>query len=239
MERHLGSVDKVKVAQKRKGCFQEWLGCEALTEFDFYKGSEKEKFAHAKEDSSFCCRLCCAPNHSFKMTVTEEGTKEEILSVDRPFVCCAVLPCCCFRKMTMSSGGKEIGNVEEKCYCCVPRFEINDAEGKAIYQMHQPTCVGGMCVNCCAEGNPCFGRGCCKAPFHVFPADMEDTDNGAEPSGKILKVMKSAAAEIFTDADVFEVDFPKDATTEQKGLVMGSAIFLNAIFFEAKGDEAS
>ena len=129
--------------------------------------------------------------------------------------------------------------VEEKCYCCVPRFEINDAEGKAIYQMHQPTCVGGMCVNCCAEGNPCFGRGCCKAPFHVFPADMEDTDNGAEPSGKILKVMKSAAAEIFTDADVFEVDFPKDATTEQKGLVMGSAIFLNAIFFEAKGDEAS
>ena len=114
VERHLGSVDKVKVAQQRKGCFQEWLGCEALTEFDFYKGTEKEKFAHAKEDSSFCCRLCCAPNHSFKMTVSEEGTKEEILSVDRPFVCCAVLPCCCFRKMTMSSGGKEIGNVSHR-----------------------------------------------------------------------------------------------------------------------------
>ena len=129
--------------------------------------------------------------------------------------------------------------IEEKCYCCVPRFEISDADGKAIYKMHQPTCCGGMCVNCCAEGNPCFGRGCCKAPFHVFPADMKDTDNGAEPSGKILKVKKSIASEIFTDADVFECDFPKDATTEQKGLIMASAIFLNAIFFEGQGDEAS
>jgi hypothetical protein len=68
---------------------------------------------------------------------------------------------------------------------------------------------------------------------------MEDTDNGAEPSGKILKVMKSMSAEIFTEADVFEVDFPKDATTESKGLLMGSAIFINAVFFEAQGEQAS
>jgi len=111
VERHLDSVESVKVAQKRKGCFPECLGCEAKTEFDFYKGTETDKFAHAKEESSFCCRLCLAPNHSFKMTVAEEGTSEEILSVDRPFVCCGGLSCCCFRSMDMTSGGKKIGNV--------------------------------------------------------------------------------------------------------------------------------
>ena len=118
VERHLDSVDKVKVAQKRKGCFQECLGCEASTEFDFYKGTEKEKFAHAKEDSSFCCRLCLAPNHAFKMTVAEEGTKEEIISVDRPFVCCGSCSCCCFRSMDMTSGGKKIGNVRRLSIAC-------------------------------------------------------------------------------------------------------------------------
>jgi hypothetical protein len=38
--------------------------------------------------------------------------------------------------------------------------------------------------------------------------------------------------EVFTDSDAFEVTFPEDAATDKKALLVGTSIFLNAIFFE-------
>lgn len=38
--------------------------------------------------------------------------------------------------------------------------------------------------------------------------------------------------EIFTDANAFEVDFPKDASAAQKGILAGAAIFINSMFYE-------
>jgi hypothetical protein len=113
----------------------------------------------------------------------------------------------------------------------VPRFVIYDGENNPMYKLHNPTCCAGMCVNCCAEGNPC-GKGCCKISFRIFPSDQSDTDGDAPYLGKILKKPKSLGIELFTDADAFEVDFPKEATVAQKGVLIGTSIFLNAIFFE-------
>jgi hypothetical protein len=48
----------------------------------------------------------------------------------------------------------------------------------------------------------------------------------------ILKKPKSVATEIFTDANAFEVDFPKDATADQKGILIGLSVFINSVFFE-------
>jgi len=46
-------------------------------------------------------------------------------------------------------------------------------------------------------------------PFSVFPASQEKT-NGREAAvaGKILRKPRSLASELFTDADVFDVDMP-------------------------------
>jgi len=88
-------------------------------------------------------------------------------------------------------------------------------------------------MDCCTEGNPCGGKGCCKVPFWIFNANDPNT-NGREVNkiGKILKVPKSLMTEIFTDANAFEVTYPKDATIEQKALITGSALLLDATFFE-------
>jgi hypothetical protein len=91
-----------------------------------------------------------------------------------------------------------------------------------------------MCVNCCAEGNPC-GKGCCKQSFRVYPADQSSTDGDAPYLGVILKKPKSLGTELFTDANAFVVDFPTDATADHKGMLIGTSIFLNALFFE--GDQ--
>ena len=74
-------------------------------------------------------------------------------------------------------------------------------------------------------------------PFHVYPVDKNGTSGGAEYAGKILKVPKSMAVEMFTDADTFGVTFPKKSKYEHKGLLIGTAIFLNANFFEGGQDD--
>jgi len=219
------------IRQTRRGWCQEIMGCEAKTEFKvFIDGTQ---VAHALEDAGCCCRCWCNPCHPFTMEVKELNTDAELLTVHRPCACCAgSCKCCCFQRASVTSGGQAMGSVKEQCYCCVPRFTLYDGKGNPIYKMHQPTCCCGCCVNPCTEGNPCCGVGCCKEPFHIYPADQKSTDGDAPYSGKIVKKAKSGATEVFTDADAFEVDFPSDATTDQKALLIGTSIFLNAIFFE-------
>jgi hypothetical protein len=50
--------------------------------------------------------------------------------------------------------------------------------------------------------------------------------------GVITKKPKSMATEIFTDAVAFKVDFPKDASVDQKGLLIGLSVLINSIFYE-------
>lgn len=237
LEAHVRSATKLGIRQTRKGWFQECLGCEARDEFKFFKDGEyPNEFATALEDSGCCIRFCCAPCHPYKMSVKEKGTDTELLSMDRPFRCpVGACKCCCYQTMSMTSGGQPIGRIDEKCFCCVPRFMAYDGQGKELYKMHSPTCCCGMCINCCAEGNPC-GKGCCKASFRIYPADQKDTDGDAPYLGVILKTPKSLKTELFTDANAFDLTFPEGASVNEKALLMGSAMFFNANFFERQGD---
>jgi len=38
--------------------------------------------------------------------------------------------------------------------------------------------------------------------------------------------------EAFTDANAFELIFPDGSTVAQKGVILGTSILLNAVFFE-------
>jgi hypothetical protein len=44
--------------------------------------------------------------------------------------------------------------------------------------------------------------------------------------------------EIFTDADAFVLDFPKDASADQKGILLGLGILINSIFYEGDQGQA-
>ena len=43
--------------------------------------------------------------------------------------------------------------------------------------------------------------------------------------------------EVFTDASAFEIDFPKNATADQKGILTGAAIFINSLFYETGNNQ--
>ncbi|KAL7487032.1 hypothetical protein ACHAW6_012628 [Cyclotella cf. meneghiniana] len=233
LETHLMPAQTLSIRQTRLGWFQECLGCEAKGEFKFFKeGQYPNEFATAIEDSGFCIRCCCAPCHPFKMTVAETGTNAELLSMDRPCACCVgACKCCCYQKMSVTSAGQNIGSIEEQCFCCVPRFVAYGGDGEKLYKIHSPTCCCGMCIDCCAEGNPC-GKGCCKVSFRIYPASQAKTDGDAPYLGVILKKPKSLATELFTSANAFDLTFPENASANQKALLVGSAIFFNVNFFE-------
>jgi len=236
LETHFGSTQKMSIRQTRKGWLQECIGCEAVSEFKWFETTDGKdaQFATSVEDSSCPARFLCCGCHEFSMVVNEAGTKNEIMTMHRPFACMpGACKCCCYQTMSFASGGKELGSIEEKYWYCIPRLEIKDGQGNAVYKVHPPTCCMGMCINICAEGNPCCGRGCCKVPFHIFPASQTDTDNGTPEIGKIVKVPKSLKTEFFTDADAFDLFFPQDSSVEQKALLAGTTIYLNANFFEA------
>jgi hypothetical protein len=174
--------------------------------------------------------------YPFTMQVNEVGTEAELLSIARPSTCAArACKCCSYETANFSSGGNPLGSIKETCYFCVPSFKIRDASGKAVYLLHRPTCLGGMCVNCCPEGNPCFGKGFSNVPLLVFDASAQNADGTEAPHlGKILEEPKSLTIEFFTGSNVFDVHFPAAATVEQKAMLVGTAVFLNAVFFERK-----
>lgn len=136
--------------------------------------------------------------HPFTMRVKEVGTESELFTVERPLACgVGACKCCCYQSAKISSGGADLAVIKEGYYYCIPTFNVTDAQtGEPIYKIHPPTCLGGLCVNCCTEGNPC-GKGCCKYPFWVFDANQTNTGGGeAEHLGKILKLPKSMAVEL-------------------------------------------
>ncbi len=54
-----------------------------------------------------------------------------------------------------------------------------------------------------------------------------------------MKLPKSLLVEFLSDAEAYDVTFPEQATVEQKALIAGSVLFINANFFEGEQDEGS
>jgi len=231
LKTHFADMEKLTLRQTRRGWLQECLGCEALNEFKYYK--EDVQIFHSLEDAACFCRICCTACHPFKTVVKEVNTGSEIITVDRPLKCpFNPCKCCLYQEATVTSGGAGLGSIKEQCWYCIPTMKVYDHEGKELYLVYPPTCCGGVCVNCCAEGNPCTSKGCCKESHRIYlPTDTKATTE--DPYlGIIFKRPKSMATELFTDAVTLDLEFPKQSTPAQKGLLTGLGLYINANFYE-------
>jgi len=224
LEPHSGLFFK----QTRKGCFQECLGCEAQTEFNIATMENKEDdILYAIEETNCCLRFFCGRFRPFDMNLHETNRDGPVVArYYRPFRCAhGACKCCCYQEMeTRDSEGRPAGSTVETCYFCVPQYNVQRADGSVEYKLSQPTCCGGTCVNCCAEG---FCN--CRIPFYIFHPDDE---TNAEPKGKIVKVWSGLVNELFTDADRFECAFPGEAGGESKARLVGALLLVNHLHFE-------
>jgi len=225
----LAALKTLLIMQTRKGCLQEMMGCDATSEFNIAtKEAPNDIKYYAIEQSSFCIRLCCKASRPLTMTV-HVGTSAAgpvLLKMDRPFRCpLGQCKCCCGQEMRVANaGGQPLGKAVEGFYVCpTPFFQIKDASGATQYEVQQPTCCFGSCVNVCAEG--CCN---CKIPFYVYPPGNRE-DPGV---GKVIKEWGGLATEMFSSADKFSVEFPPDASPEVKAAIWGAVMLVDYNFFE-------
>ena len=113
----------------------------------------------------------------------------------------------------------------------VPQWKVYDENKKPVYKIHPPTCMCGMCINCCVEGH-CCPFGCCLIPCRIYPASQNDTDGNAPSIGRMAKIPKKRFCDVYNETSFVELQFPDSATPKQKGLLLGSYLLINALFFE-------
>lgn len=218
------------VKQTRKGWLMELCcGCDANTEFKIATLDDPDNdILYATENTSCCIRVICGPLRPFTITVSEgavSGGKTHSLHKRRracPPFCCK---CCCFQQIeTKDPKGISIGNVIENMWCCVPSFTVFDVNQNEQYIIQQPTCCGGCCVNCCAEG---FCS--CRVPFYIYEPGQHVA---GQEVGKVVKIWSGLLNELFTDADKFELRFPTNADGHNKTRLLSATFLINQLFFE-------
>jgi hypothetical protein len=241
--------DEVLIKQTKKGCIQELMGCEAKNEFLIYKSLDSQRdgqpeIMYSLEESGFCVRCCCQNNRPFTQTIwkgTKDAHTEVFLDMKKDWAfplspgygpCfCGLIPALNKPPFIQSIKMGDIGSVEIPCFCCIANLKIKDETGKVQYQMQQPSCMGGMCVNCFAEG--CCN---CKVPFYMFEPDVVKCEVGKEV-GKVVKLWRGIGTEIFTDAASFQVTFPPGLDDVSKKRIIGSVFMVNMQFFESSRND--
>lgn len=229
MRNILGSCDSMEIRHARRGWMQEFFCCISKSQFTYL--NNKQVVAKSKEDFTFVCRCCFAPCHPFDMSIEDAKTETDFIEVNRPFRCCiGTGKCCCKQEATVFSGDEHLGDIKESCWWFVPSFKVYDQNETKLYVVKPPTCCFDGCVDCCPGGqNPC-PLGHCRIPCNVYP--VNNGVEGKDPVGRMDKIPKATFADTFNEINYFKVDFPDKATTDQKGLLLGSSILINAIYFE-------
>jgi len=217
------------VKQTRRGCIQELIGCEAKSEFLISTLENKDNaFMYALEDTTCLNRFICNNFRKWTMNVTQgnQAGGALVASYDRPLRC-PMGGCkpCCYQEVYLGSEAVPQGSVVETCYFCVPEFNVVRPDGVIEYRIAPPTCLGGMCINICAEGL-CN----CRFPFYVFNPSGGTTVE--EKVGNITKIWAGFKSELFTDAQKYEINFPSDASPDARARLLGGLFLINQLFYE-------
>ncbi|EGR28278.1 scramblase family protein, putative [Ichthyophthirius multifiliis] len=149
--------------------------------------------------------------------------KSMFMILERPFKC----TCCCLNRPILdvnivengSSQNGVIGRIFSPCLVCSLGVDIQDAQGNLKYQI---------------EGNICQAGICCKA----LPCDSCQTVNLElkGPDGNIISQITKTTADCLisyiSDTSNFQVQFPTDASAEDKALILSATLFLDFMYFE-------
>lgn len=192
----------------------------------------------AKEESSFLCRICCQKWREFKMTVTAEKPGEDPVAYtfERPFKC--TMLCCCVmlfpQELTVKDhAAANMGRVwwDFNCLaamCGKLHWKVDDAGGNTQYVVED---------NTCCNKNMCAPTPCCptRTMDILDPASMQ-------PVGSIQNIFPGCSFKnifrICSQTDSYKLTFPKDATPQNKALLLGSLMLLEYVYFEKSSEDS-
>ena len=194
-----------------------------------------------KEDSSFCQRFCCSgASRAFSMRCKHiaadnafgEGYNNYYAELLRPFKCTC---CCCARpevSCALKEGNINLGTIKEPCTCCSPVLEIygpGDLGNKDISLRYT------VLIDCCQVSYMCSSCKCGKCQeLECNIYDGKDTDMNRKV-GRIIK--KVTMEEFFSKSNTFAIDFPENATSLDRLLLIFAGLFIDYRLFEDDVDK--
>ena len=135
--------------------------------------------------------------------------------------------CCCRPEVISYYGNKEssksFGKIDFPWTCCDPIFQVKDNSGALKYSITTDCCTCGfLCGNSCG----CFS----PVTMQIHKGEIGD------PSQAVGQMVKHAMgfATLVSDADNYEIVFPKDASPEDKMNLIGAALLIDYSLFEEK-----
>lgn len=235
----LDGVDRVVVCQLVEVVeAATWLlsfGCckvETENRYEVKDAASGRLLLACEEESSWCLRnpclccdclcWCCHCDCSGRRPLTLHLARPDgprLLEMERP---CdwGCLPCC-LQNLTVfdptPSGvrGRRLGSVRQVIGWSSPpacsKIEVADAQGAVLYTIRTP-CLLTTC--CCTQ------------------VDFAITDPEGRETGQIVKSSSSAAKELLTDGDRFELSFPADCSADGRALLLGAVFLLDYLFYE-------
>jgi len=198
---------------------------------------------YMKEEASWCGRCMSNPWPGWRATKYtvyqgESPGGQVLFTHEKPFTCsnCPVVmygdggplrcPCCCCLPYleTRDSNRNLLGTSRYICDTClfVPKFQVEDRNGKPVFRVRPETCVGGLCVKCRC-GNGTKGK-CFRIPFPIRKpeAPYSQLDDAA-----ITDLWAGMAHECCTNREMYSVKFPSMATEDMKKVLIGTTLLID------------
>ena len=217
--------------------FEQITGCESPNRYYVFSQSPQggmKLLFKCKESSECCQRNCCSASarefimdikHIANAGMMNENFQNSFVHVNKPFKC----TCFCLERpemiATFCQGGQLLGKVKQPFTCCDPLFTVTDNAGVDRFFVH---------ADCCQCGIMCSNNFCGKmseALFNIY-GDAALTS----PIGSIIKKV-ATFSELVTSADSYQVNFPANATPNEKLLLIITGLMIDYQYFEEKAGD--
>lgn len=123
-----------------------------------------------------------------------------------------------------SRTGRVVGSVYDNFSLCNNYYEIKDEYKNVKYKIY-----GGPCT---PNGNFCYS----EKFFNIYDSDSEMKEENS--IGMITKKYSDCIEELYLNANSYVTDFPKDATADDKLLIIGVTILIDYTLFEKEDKKA-
>ncbi len=183
------------------------------------------------ERSDTCARCCCSSNsrplkiemrHIVSFQEYNSNLAKIFINIDKPFQCACCCLCRPYMDIRLVDNGQRLGHIREPCTCCDIETEVYDASNHLRYEIHGDCCQVGLCCGSCVE--------------KLSKIYFEIRQNGSIVGS--IKKLSANIGEFFTKADSFQVNFPANATPNDKLLLIIAGLMIDYQNFEKdKRDE--
>ena len=211
-------------------------GCETANRYHVYgqTGQELKYLFKCMEKSGCCMRNFCPSNiREFNMEIIHilnlgpQPVSKLFANAMKPLMCPCF--CCCRPEMTLLLGEQKeiVGKIVNPYTCCDPEFEIFDKSGNVKFKVH---------ADCCQCGLMCANNICGKfssANFDIYDGAMTNK------VGQISRMPAQSYAEMVTDADSYQINFPAQASAEDKLLLIALGLMIDYQYFETGSNDSN